>query len=279
LTSSETIVLHDCPPRCNDGAVVTERHRLDRNRELWSVVNEQFTDADAEAKWSAPEIGWGLFRAPESEFGLLGDVADARVVELGCGTAYLSAWLVRAGARVVAVDLSRAQLETARRCQQGFRLFFPLVEADAEAVPLRSGTVDVVVSEYGASPWCDPARWVPEAARLLCPGGRLVFLTNSVLAGLCVPDDSGFAGDRLLRSQKDLAPIAWPGGGIEHHPSHGDWIRVLRSAGLVVDALQEMYAGAGAINHEYYDITTIDWATKWPAEDVWIAHRPADRNA
>ena len=60
----ETIALQDGVPRGNDGSVVTERHRLDRNRELWSVVNEQFTDADAEAKWSAPEIRWGLFRAP-----------------------------------------------------------------------------------------------------------------------------------------------------------------------------------------------------------------------
>jgi SAM-dependent methyltransferase len=152
---------------------------------------------------------------------------------------------------------------------------FPLVEADVEHVPLRDDTFDLVVSEYGAAPWCDPARWVPEAARVLRAGGRLVFLTNSVLAGLCVPDEAGVAGERLLRSKHDLARVSWPGGGIEHHPGHGEWIRALTSAGLVVDALHELYAPAGAVTPEYYDIATAEWARRWPAEDVWVAHKPS----
>jgi SAM-dependent methyltransferase len=181
---------------------------------------------------------------------------------------------VRAGATAVGVDVSRPQLETARRCQRRFGLRFPIVEADAEAVPLRGEAFDLIVSEYGASPWCDPARWIPEAARLLRPGGRLVFLTNSVLAGLCVPADGGFAGDRLLRAQRDLAQVVWPGGGVEHHPGHGEWIRLLDSAGFVVDALHELYAPEDAPTPEYYDIATSDWARRWPVEDVWVAHRP-----
>ena len=245
-----------------------------RNRHVWSLVNEQFTDDDADARWAETAITWGLFRLPEHDLGLLGDVAGQRVVELGAGTAYFSAWLARAGAHPVAVDLSGHQLDTARRCQQRFDLHFPLVEADGEQVPLRSGAFDLVVSEYGAGPWCDPARWLPEAARLLRPGGRLVFLTNSVLAGLCVPADEGFAGTELLRGQRELYPIAWPDGGVEHHPGHGDWIRELRAAGFVVDALHELYPPDDAPTHEYYDIVTAEWASRWPAEDLWVAHLP-----
>ena len=74
------------------------------------------------------------------------------------------------------VDLTPAQLETARRCQEEFGLTFPLVEADAEDVPLPDGGFDLVVSEHGAGVWCRPDAWVGEAARLLRPGGRLVFL-------------------------------------------------------------------------------------------------------
>jgi hypothetical protein len=129
-----------------------------------------------------------------------------------------------------------------------------------------------VVSEYGASPWCEPTRWVREAARLLRAGGRLVFLTNSVLAALCVPEREGVAGDRLLRSQAEVTRVAWPGGGIEHHPGHGEWIGVLRDAGFVVDALHELSPSCG-VTPEYYDIATTDWATRWPVEDVWVAHR------
>jgi SAM-dependent methyltransferase len=257
----------------------TRAAELERNRRLWSDVNAQFTDSDADARWSTSAITWGLFRIPESELRLLGEVRDARVLELGAGTSYLSAWLARAGARVVALDLSRSQLETATRCQRRFGPTFPLVEADGDRVPLRSGTFDLVVSEYGASPWCDPELWVREAARLLRTGGRLVFLTNSVLAALCVPDESGAAGERLRRPQPDLARVAWSGGGIEHHPAHGDWIRILRSAGLVVDALHELYAPEGASAPEYYDIATVAWARQWPVEDVWIASKPSPRFA
>jgi SAM-dependent methyltransferase len=252
---------------------MTDRERLGSNRALWSVVNQQFTDADADVRWSEPDMGWGLFRARESELGLVGDVADARVVELGCGTAYLAAWLARAGARVVAVDLSRAQLETARRCQEKFDVCFPLVEADAERVPLRDRMFDLVVSEYGAGPWCDPAQWIPEAARLLRPGGRLLFLTNSVLAGLCVPEETGPTGERLLRPQRDLASVTWPGGGTEFHPGHGEWIRVLRAAGFTVEALHELYAPPDSETPEYYEIATVEWASRWPAEDLWVARK------
>jgi SAM-dependent methyltransferase len=254
-------------------AAVSDASRLERNRELWSLINARFTADEAPARWMAPAVTWGLFGVPETDLGVLGDVSGRHVIELGSGSAYLSAWLARAGANVVALDLSRPQLETARACQRQFAVRFPLIEANAEAVPLCSGVFDLVVTEYGASPWCDPARWVPEAARLLRPEGRLVFLTNSVLLGLCVPEEGGFASDRLLRSPCDVSTIAWPGGGIEHHPSHGDWIRLLTTSGFAVDALHELYAPPGAKTPGFYDIATHEWAARWPVEDLWVAHK------
>ncbi len=245
--------------------------RLRRNRDLWARISEQFTDADAERRWTAPRLEWGLFRIPERRLGVLGEVDGRDVLELGCGTAYLSAQLASAGARTVAVDLSPHQLRSARSCQERIGPTFPLIEATAEQVPLRSATFDLVVSEYGAAPWCRPERWLSEAARLLRDGGRLVFLTNSVLAGMCVPEDGGVAGDQLLRTQRSLRRVEWPGAGIEHHPAHGDWIRELRRAGFVVEALHELFADDDARAPEYYDIVTPEWARRWPAEDLWVA--------
>jgi SAM-dependent methyltransferase len=244
---------------------------LELNRALWTQINAAFTDSDAVCAWSADEITWGLFRAPEREVRTLGDVTGLDVVELGCGTAYLSAWLARAGARPVGVDLTPAQLETARRCQREFGMSFPLVEASAEDVPLPGDSFDLAVSEYGASVWCDPERWVAEAARLLRPGGRLVFLTNSMLATLCVPEDEGYAGDRLLRAQRDAHRVQWPGGGVEFHPSHSEWVRILRANGFVVEALHELYAPVDAQPPGYYEIVTPEWAQRWPVEDLWVA--------
>jgi SAM-dependent methyltransferase len=241
------------------------------NRALWTVVNAEFTDARARDAWAASDFVWGLFGNPEHRLRVLGDVADLDVIELGCGTAYVSAWLARLGARPVGVDVTPAQLDTARRCQNEFGLSFALIEANAEDVPLPDDSFDLAVSEYGACVWCDPARWIPEAARLLRPGGRLVFLTNSVQVTVCVPEEGGHAGERLLRPQKEMSRLQWPGGGIEFHPSHGDWIRILAESGFVVEALHELYAPDDAKTPEYYDIVTAQWAKKWPVEDLWTA--------
>ena len=243
------------------------------NRALWTLINAEFTDDRAEQAWSTDAVTWGLFNVPESELGVLGDVAGRDVIELGCGTAYFSAWLARRGARPVGVDLTAAQLATARRCQERFGLAFPLVEANAEDVPLPDASFDLAVSEYGASVWCDPDRWVPEAARLLRPGGRLVFLTNSVLTTMCVPAEGGYAAEQLLRAQRSTTRVAWPGGGVEFHPSHGDWIRVLRRSGFAVETLHELYAPEGARTPDYYDIATAEWAGRWPVEDLWVARK------
>ncbi len=255
---------------------VVARATLTRNRIVWEQVNAAFTDRDAVDRWDAAELQWGLFRFPESELALLGDVAGRDVVELGSGTAHVSAWLARRGARVVAVDLSTSQLRTARRCQSASGPVFPLVEADAEDLPLASASFDLVVSEHGVGAWCEPERWLPEAARVLRSGGRLVFMTNSALSALCVPEDEGPAGDRLLRAVDDVRTVEWPGGGIEHHPSHGEWIRLLRSSGFVLDQLLELSPPPGAADPDWYQIVTADWAGRWPAEDVWVAHRGPD---
>ena len=58
-------------------------------------------------------------------------------------------------------------------------LEFPLLHGNAEAVPYPDASFDFAISEYGACLWADPYRWIPEAARLLRPGGELIFLTNS----------------------------------------------------------------------------------------------------
>lgn len=248
------------------------------NRALWSVVNERFTDAAAETLWSAPEIVWGLFAVPDRDLDVLGTVRGLDVVELAAGTAYFSAWLTRAGARAVAVDLSGEQLATARRLQRQRGPDFPLVQGDAERVPLPSARFDLVVSEHGAAAWCDPERWLPEAARLLRPGGRLVFLTNSLLSALCVPPDEGVADARLLRGQREAYRVHWTGGGIEFHPSHGDWVRLLRRSGFVIEALHELYAPPAAADHPFYEIVSAQWAERWPAEELWVARRATPRS-
>ena len=215
----------------------------------------------------------GIWGVRESSLGTLGEVEGLDVVELGCGTAYVSAWLARRGARPVGVDVTPAQLATARRLQAEHGLDFPLLEASAEDVPLPPESFDLAVSEYGASIWCDPHHWLPEAHRLLRPGGRLWFLRNSTLVMLCSPDE-GVAQESLQRPQRGLGRVEWPGApGVEWHLPHGELFRLLRRTGFDVVDLVELYPPEGAADHPYYDFVTTDWAHRWPAEEIWVAEK------
>jgi ubiquinone/menaquinone biosynthesis C-methylase UbiE len=241
----------------------------------WTRANEQYTDARASEAWAVDDIAWGNFGVLEEDLGSpLGHVNGLDVVELGCGTAYFSARLAKRGARLVAVDPTPAQLATAARMQAETGIAFPLVEAAAESVPLPDASFDLAFSEYGASLWADPKLWIPEAARMLRPGGRLVFLTTSVLSYLCAPDDPGPADEQLHRPQAGMYMTKWPDQvGIEYHLSHGDWIDLLHSNDFEVKRLVEVYAPAGAEDHAYYDTVTAEWASNWPAEDLWVASK------
>ena len=211
--------------------------------------------------WARAEPEWGIWDVPEAEVGALPDVAGRDVVELGCGTAYFSAWLARRGARPIGVDVVR---EPARHrtpaCRPSTASTFPLIHASAEAVPLPDACADLVLSEYGASLWCEPEAWIAEAARLLRPGGDLVFLTNHLLVALTAPD-AGACGDRLVRDQRGLRTLTYPDDDGDRVPPrarrvdraaaparpHGDRAaRALRAGGRRADALRLGHAGVGA---------------------------------
>ena len=227
----------------------------------------------ARREWSLSEPTWGIFSVPESEAGLLPAELDGKVsVELGCGTAYVSAWLARRGARPIALDPTPNQLRIARTMQAEHDATFPLVLGAGEQVPLRDACCDLVISEYGAAIWADPYRWIPEAARVLRTGGELVFLGNSSLLVLCAPDEDDVpATDRLLRPQRGMHRFTWPTDPtVEFHLSHGDWIKLLRANGFAIEDLIELY-GSGETNG--YGFVNEEWASQWPHEEVWRARR------
>jgi SAM-dependent methyltransferase len=250
---------------------VSDADHVSANRRYWDEQAAAWHGPLALEHWVKEEPSWGLWNTPESHVSVLRDVAGADAVELGCGTAYISARLVRAGAHPVGVDLSREQLATAAAMQQEFGIRFPLLLADAERLPLRDATFDLAISEYGASIWCDPHRWIPEAARVLKPGGRLVFLRRSPLYALCTPP-GGRTGTGLVRPQFGLRQ-AEAGSHVEFNLPHGEMLRLLRGCGFVVEDLIEIQAPEPA--HRDYDDVTAAWAHRWPSEEIWKARLPS----
>ena len=246
-----------------------------RNRVTWDAAAAEYV-ANGERSWATDEFTWGVWGVPEAELRALPEeIAGKDVIELGCGTAYISAWLARRGARVVGIDNSPKQLETARRLQQEHDLEFPLLLGNAEEVPYPDASFDLAISEYGAAIWADPHRWIPEAARLLRPGGELVFLGNGVFWVLTVPehDGEGPTTDRLLRPYFDMHRFEWPDDdGVEFHLGYGDWIRLLRSSGFEVLDLIEVRPPEGATTNQG-ELWDLDWSRRWPSEEIWRARR------
>ena len=252
-----------------DLAGLNEHER--RNRENWNTDAPAWVQLGRRA-WSSVEPSWGMFGVPEAEVGVLPDVEGLDVIELGCGTAYWSAWLARRGARPVGLDLSERQLETAATLQREHDLDFPLVHASAENVPLPDASFDLALSEYGAAIWCEPSAWLSEAHRLLRPGGQLIFLANSVLAMLCALEDEYAVSETLQRPQFGMRRFEWPGEeGVDFHLPHGEMLRVLRATGFAVEALHELQAPDGPAETPFWIARS--WAHRWPCEDVWHARK------
>ncbi|GAA3754499.1 class I SAM-dependent methyltransferase [Salinactinospora qingdaonensis] len=242
------------------------------NRRYWDEEAATYFGPLARDHWAAPHPRWGQWSIPEAQAAMFpDDITGRAAIELGCGTGYVSAWLARAGARPVGVDVSRSQLATARAMQREFGPDFPLLLGDAEQVPCGDASFDLVISEYGASLWCDPNRWIPAAARLLRPGGRLVFLRPSPLLALCEPGE-GQAGTTLRRAQFGLKALDWRevGGAVEFTLAHGDMLRLLRDQGFVVEDLIELQAPDNA-GPGFSTSSSAQWAHNRPSEEIWKA--------
>ena len=251
--------------------VSEDRDYVIRNRRQWDRWARDYEEP-GRRRWSEKEPSWGQWGVPESQLKLLpSDVSGFDVIELGCGTGYISAWLARRGARPVGIDNSAAQLRTALALQRQHGIAFPLIHGNAEEVPASAASFDLAISEYGASIWCDPYRWIPEATRLLRPGGRLIFLVNSVLAMLTIPDtENAPAADRLVRPLFGMHRVEWcDDDSVEFHLPHGEMIALLRDCGFAVEALVEIRPPDGSTTRSPY--ITLDWAQRWPCEEVWKA--------
>ena len=244
-------------------------------REHWTRSNADYTNARARESWAQSEIAWGVWKNPESEVRILPDLRGLEVIELGCGTAYFGAWLKKGGAkRVVGVDITPAQLETARAMNTEFGLGLDFIEDNAEDVPLPDASFDLAFSEYGASIWCDPYRWIPEAARLLRSGGELVFMCNTDIVQVCSPDEEKVA-ERLVRPLRGMRRLDWTSEGVstEFHIPTAQMFGLLRRTGFDVLEYRQLYAREDSEDHPYYSFVPVEWARQWPSEEIWRARK------
>jgi SAM-dependent methyltransferase len=212
-----------------------------------------------------------VWQIPEAELAVLGDVAGLDVLELGCGAAQWSISLAGLGARPVGLDLSARQLEHARSAMDQAGVEFPLVEANAEEVPLRDGTFDIVFCDHGAFNFADPRRLVPESARLLRAGGLLAFSLTSPILDIFWNEEREEVDERPQNDYFELCRFE-DEEGVNFQLRYGEWIRLFRANGLAVEDLIELRPAPDA--QTSYDLVTLEWARRLPAENIWKARKP-----
>ena len=237
-----------------------------KNRGAWNRASDGYQERHG-AGLERTARAWGVWRVPEDEVGALGEVAGRDVLELGCGAAQWSLALAADGARVVGLDLSERQLVHARRRALDEKVSLPLVQAGAERLPFAAASFDLVFCDHGGMSFADPRRTVPEVARVLRPGGRLVFCNSTPLRDLTVPPGGELPTTRLHRSYFELDQ---PDGDEEvlWQLPYGAWVRLFRRHGLTIDDLIELRPPAGAAT-TYDDYVSLDWSRRWPPDHIW----------
>jgi SAM-dependent methyltransferase len=242
---------------------VTSAHER-RNREFWDADADDYQRAHVEQLMLGKV--WGAWSIPESDLGVLDTVRDLDVLEYGCGAAHWSIALVEEGAGVIGLDQSLAQLRHAMRHATDRDVLLPLLCASGEAIPVGDASFDVVFCDHGAMTFCDPYGTVPEVARILRPDGVLVFNHSTPLHLLTDAGDG--PTDRLHRDYFETRQLTWPEGTSEFQLPYGEWIRLFRANGLVVEDLVELRPPEGATT-TYTEFTSYEWARRWPAEQIW----------
>ena len=241
-----------------------------RNRAAWDATSDEYQQRHREFIGRA-EARWGMWQLPESQLQILGDVADKDVLEYGCGAAQWSILLARAGARPVGLDNSGRQLEHARKLMAEADVHFPLVESSAEATPFSKESFDIVFCDHGAIGFTDPYKTIPEAARVLRPGGLLAFSMMTPFADACWPGGAETPGSQLtvdyfgMHRREDEETI-------EFQLGYGDWIRLFAATGLVVEDLVELHPPPDA-KSTYFGEDHLAWARRWPLEHIWKARK------
>lgn len=219
------------------------------NRSWWDAEASSYY-AEHGAFLGDVDLLWCPEGLRESSARLLGDVAGRDVLEVGCGAAQGARWLVSAGARVTAFDVSMRQLSQARSLDASSGVGVRVVQADAQAMPFAASAYDVVVSAFGGIPFvADSAGVMREVARVLRPGGRFVFSVTHPIRWAFL-DDPGPDGLVVRQSYFDRTPYVERAEGgevsyVEHHRTLGDRVRELVAGGLTLVDLIEPEWPAG----------------------------------
>jgi len=184
--------------------VVDESSFTKANRDNWNVGSKEY-QASHHTELEG-DILWGPSMPPERELKILGEsVLGKDVLEVACGGGQSAVHLATMGARVTAIDFSKAQLEHARAFAGSEKASVRFLEADAQDLSmLDDGSFDIAFSAYALGFVEDIRRTFREVARVLRPRGVFAFSWMSPL--FAITEERGLL---VKRSYFDRTPIVF----------------------------------------------------------------------
>ena len=196
-----------------------------------------------------PDIG------SEAQIRLLGNLADKRVLELGCGSGLNSVAFAKQGARTIALDFSPEQLAAARRLSDRERVRIEMHEGDlADLAFVRADSVDLVFSAYALHLVDDVNRVFRQVHRVLKQSCPLVFSLPHpawAMIGTDEPEEPLVVRRSYFdRSRIDLGSDRPPF--FAHHHTVGDLFTGLTRNNFRVDTILEPEPGSG-------DFQSVGW--------------------
>lgn len=210
---------------------------------------------------------------------ILGPVDGAAILEIGCGAGRFAVALAQRGAQVTGVDVSDAQIAAARERADRAGVGMRLLRVDAaDLSPLADASFDAVVALF-ATPYIEQIdAWLAECARLLRPGGRLLFAQDHPIRACFWDEEMEEESILPARSYFDDTPLHWTYGGSDaamtsYHRPLSLWITSLHETGFVLTALRELPLPDGWADDPNADEYTRDIAAYLPQVIVFDAKK------
>lgn len=250
-----------------------------RNRIHWEGESAAYQERNADQLDRWDRLAWGVWDLPEADLKVLGDVAGVDALEYGCGACQLGIKVAMRGARVTGLDFSAEQLRHGRGRMNVTRVRFPVVQADGECIPFRDQSFDLVFCDHGVMGFADPHRTVPEVARVLRTGGLFVFNGTTPWIWVAWGEEDDLPASREMRydyfglRRMDHSDPDWAT--TEFQLTYGDWIRLFRANGFLIEDLIELRPPEDA-DTTYEDYAPLEWARAFPGEHIWKVRKASD---
>lgn len=143
------------------------------NTQAWEAIAARLRP---EAEPPLDDVEYGPGAPPDRELRLLGDLADKRVLDLGCGTGRAAISFARRGAHAIALDASAAMLAHGRRIAGPLEVRVEWHHGDlAELAFLRAESIDLAFSAEALDEVEDLDRVLRQVHRVLRPNAAFVF--------------------------------------------------------------------------------------------------------